>query len=61
MSDNKRGGAGRGQGRPALPDEEKAVSGSIRLTAARWEKLRKLGAAWLAKAIDRAKEPASKE
>jgi hypothetical protein len=45
-------------GRPALPDDEKTVPGSVRLTPARWEKLRRLGAAWLAKAIDRAKEPA---
>lgn len=44
-------------GRPALPSEEKAVPGSIRLTPARWEKLRRLGAAWLSKAIDRAREP----
>lgn len=46
------------RGRPAtLTPEEKAVPGSVRLTPARWEKLRRLGAAWLAKAIDRAKEP----
>ena len=48
----------RGPGRPALPEEEKAVPGSIRLTPTRWAKLRRLGAAWLSKAIDRAKEPA---
>jgi len=47
----------KGPGRPALPEEEKAVTGSIRLTADRWAKLRRLGAAWLAKAIDRAREP----
>lgn len=45
------------RGRPALPEEEKTVPGSVRLTPARWEKLRRLGAQWLAKAIDRAKEP----
>jgi hypothetical protein len=44
-------------GRPALPPEEKAVPGSVRLTPARWQKLRKLGADWLSRAIDRAKEP----
>ncbi len=44
------------RGRPALPAEEKAVPGSIRLTPARWEKLRRLGATWLAKAIDKARE-----
>lgn len=48
-------------GRPKLPEGEKAVPGSLRLTPARWEKLRRLGMAWLAKAIDRAKEPAPKE
>lgn len=47
----------RGRGRPALPTEEKAVPGSVRLTPSRWEKLRRLGSAWLSKAIDRAKEP----
>jgi hypothetical protein len=31
------------------------VAGSIRLTPARWEKLRRLGTGWLAKAIDRAR------
>ena len=47
----------RSRGRPALPEDEKTVPGSVRLTPARWEKLRRLGVAWLAKAIDRAKEP----
>lgn len=45
------------RGRPALPVEEKTVNGSIRLTPSRWVKLRRLGNAWLAKAIDKAKEP----
>lgn len=44
-------------GRPPLPAEQRAISGTIRLTAERWAKLRRLGAAWLAKAIDKAKEP----
>jgi hypothetical protein len=44
-------------GRPALPIEEKAVPGSVRLTPARWVKLRELGTEWLAKAIDLAKLP----
>jgi hypothetical protein len=43
-------------GRPPLPEDEKALVGSIRLTAARWAKLRRLGMAWLGKAIDRARE-----
>lgn len=42
--------------RPPKPREQVAVPGSIRLTAARWLKLRRLGMAWLSKAIDRAKE-----
>lgn len=47
----------KGAGRPALPVEAKAVPGSLRLTPARWEKLRALGSEWLAKAIDAAKLP----
>ena len=45
------------RGRPALPEDERTVPGSVRLTPARWEKLRRLGVAWLAKAIDKAREP----
>lgn len=51
----------KGPGRPALPEDEKTVPGSVRLTPARWGKLRRLGAAWLARAIDRAKEPTGKD
>jgi hypothetical protein len=43
-------------GRPRLPEVEKAITGSLRLTPARWQKLRRLGMAWLIKAIYRAKE-----
>jgi hypothetical protein len=43
-------------GRPPLPEEEKKVNGSVRLTPKRWAKLRRLGMDWLAKAIDKAKE-----
>jgi len=57
VTENTRGGAGRGQGRKPLPKDEKAVPGSVRLTPARWVKLRLLGTAWLAKAIDQAEEP----
>lgn len=46
-------------GRPALPPEQKAVPGSVRLTPTRWEKLRRLGSDWLNKAIDKAKEPSN--
>jgi hypothetical protein len=45
-------------GRPPLPEEERKVNGSVRLTPARWAKLRRLGMGWLSKAVDRAKEPA---
>lgn len=47
----------RPQGRPALPPEESTKPRSVRLTDARWEKLKRLGSAWLNKAIDKAKEP----
>lgn len=47
----------RRRGRPALPVEDKAVNGSVRLTPSRWAKLRRLGSDWLSKAIDKAKEP----
>lgn len=46
----------RGRGRPPIPEEERKVNGSVRLTPERWAKLRRLGMEWLAKAIDRAKE-----
>ena len=46
------------RGRPVtLAPEERTVPGSIRLTPARWEKLRRLGTQWLSRVIDRAKEP----
>lgn len=57
MSAIKKPNESRARGRPALPEDEKAVPGSVRLTPARWDKLRRLGAAWLSKAIDRAREP----
>jgi hypothetical protein len=46
------------RGRPReLAPEDVAVPGSIRLTPARWAKLRRLGTAWLNRVLDRAKEP----
>ena len=51
------GGPGRGQGRKPLPDDERTVVVTVRLTPARRDKLRRLGAHWLAKAVDRAREP----
>lgn len=43
-------------GRPKLPDADKGKNRSLRLTDARWIKLKRLGVAWLNRAIDRAKE-----
>jgi len=54
---SSRGGAGRGQGRKPLPENERTVVVTVRLTPARRDKLRRLGAHWLAKAVDRAREP----
>jgi len=46
------------RGRPVvLQPDDRAVAGSIRLTSARWAKLRRLGMAWLSRMIDKAKEP----
>jgi hypothetical protein len=43
-------------GRPALPPGKALKVGSIRLTAAQWDKLAKLGGgAWVRKRIDRAR------
>lgn len=42
-------------GRPAAPPAEARRVRSVRLNDARWAKLRRLGAAWLERAIDRAK------
>jgi len=57
MTKQEREELARRRGRPALPADQKAVTGTIRLTPARWEKLRALGAAWLGKTIDKAKLP----
>ena len=45
-------------GRPPLPEDQRKVNGSVRLTPERWAKLRRLGMVWLSHAVDRAKEPA---
>lgn len=57
MSKATHGGPGRGQGRKTLPEDERTVVVTVRLTPARRDKLRRLGAHWLAKAVDRAREP----
>jgi hypothetical protein len=53
MTATKRTGRPPGTG---LPPELHTKPRSVRLTDARWEKLKRLGSDWLAKAIDRAKE-----
>jgi len=57
MTKATHGGHGRGQGRKPLPDEERTIVVTVRLTPARRDKFRRLGAHWLAKAVDRAMEP----
>lgn len=47
----------RNQGRKPLPPEEATKPRSVRLTDARWEKLKRLKSEWLNRAIDKAKEP----
>jgi len=58
VSEAKRGGPGRGQGRKPLKEGQETVTLSVRLTVAQREKLERLGgAAWLRDRIDKAKEP----
>jgi hypothetical protein len=58
VSEAKRGGPGRGQGRKPLKEGQATVTLSVRLTVAQREKLERLGgAAWLRDRIDKAKEP----
>lgn len=54
----KRRGRPPGTGGRRLAPEDATKPRSVRLTDARWEKLKRLGSDWLAGAIDRAKEPA---
>ena len=54
----KRGGAGRGQGRPPVKAGEETVTVSLRMTQTQREKLERLGGAkWVRDRIERAKEP----
>ena len=58
MSEKKRGGPGRGQGRPPVKAGEETQTVSLRMTQAQREKLDRLGGAkWVRDRIDRAKEP----
>lgn len=54
----KRRGRPPGSGGPRLAPENVTKPRSVRLNEARWEKLQRLGRAWLEGAIDRAREPA---
>ena len=52
------GGRREGAGRKPLPQEEKSVTGAMRLTAAQWEKFKSLGGvAWLRGVLQKAKLP----
>ena len=54
----RRGGPGRGQGRPPVKQGEETVTVSLRMTPSQREKLARLGGAgWVRDRIDRAKEP----
>lgn len=53
----KRGGPGRGQGRPAIKPGEPTVTMCLRLTQAQREKVERLGGGkWVRDRIDKAKE-----
>lgn len=53
----KRGGAREGAGRKPTPEADALRVGSIRLTAAQWDKLARLGGvAWLRARIEKARE-----
>lgn len=61
MTERKRGGPGRGQGRPPVKAGEETQTVSLRMTQAQREKLERLGGAkWVRERIDRAKEPNAK-
>lgn len=58
MTESKRGGPGRGQGRKPVEEGRTTISVSLRMTEAQRDKLARLGgAAWVRQKIDRAKEP----
>ena len=58
----KRGGAGRGQGRKPLEDGSATVAFPVKMSERQREKLKRLGGApWVRDRIDKAKEPEPKE
>lgn len=55
MSETKRGGPGRGQGRKPVKTGEETVTVSLRMTVSQRDKLSRLGGAeWVRRKIDRA-------
>ena len=59
MSETKRGGPGRGQGRKPVKQGDETVTLSLRVTVAQREKLARLGGAkWVRARIDKANDPA---
>ena len=58
MTESKRGGAGRGQGRKPIKEGQDTVTVSLRMTEAQRDKLAPLGGAeWVRQRIDKAKAP----
>ena len=58
MAENKRGGAGRGQGRKSVAEGQSTVTVSLRMTEGQRDKLQRLGGAkWVRQRIDKAKSP----
>jgi hypothetical protein len=53
----KKGGQAKSEAKAAAARKNATKPRSVRLNDARWEKLKRLGAEWLAKQIDKAKEP----
>ena len=57
MTETKRGGPGRGQGRKPVKPGEETVTVSLRMTTAQRDKLARLGGAeWVRQRIDKARE-----
>jgi hypothetical protein len=48
------------RGRPRLAPDDTTKPRSVRLNDARWSKLKRLGTAWLERAVDRARDPQTK-
>lgn len=59
MTDKKRGGAGRGQGRKAIATTGELMKGrQLRMTDDQWQKCKDLGgSAWVRQKIDEAETP----